>query len=197
VGHPEAEDFSDFEVPAAADEEGVQVVEPGLPHHRFQGAAIPTRRPKVKEAPPAPPKVAAPEPAKAPVVEKGGGSPGGGLFRDFMMAGAACLVGGAMVLVWGRVSAARNRDAAVALVVERKELVTAYLDSEIAGLEREAGEDDQKLAAATKGLSPEPTADELRRIEVLAREKAQVELLLEVMRARKRSFLEGVGNGGQ
>lgn len=201
------EQAEDSGLPVAEGVDPEQVMEPGLPHHRFESGSVPSRRPKPKvptgDSKPSEP---APSLAGGPVkpgpfegvkaAEKGDGG-GLGLLRDFVVAGVACLVGGGLVMGWGRISAAREHDGAVTLVVERREMVVAYLDSEVAALEREVGDDDRKLAEATKAMGPEPSADELRRIEVMAREKAQVELLLEVMRARKRGFVEGVHNGGQ
>jgi len=202
LGGPGGPSFDDGE-PAEA---------PGLPHHRFDAGGVPQRKAKAgagaAEAKPggpgkgssdggrsdrAPEVKPVPRPVKASSDALGGSS---GFLRDLVIGGAACLLGGGLGAFWTHFQATRDRDGAVTMVVESRELVKVYLDHEIAALEREVGDADHRLVEATKGMSPEPTVDELRRIEVMAREKAQIELLLEVMRARKRSFVEGVRNGG-
>lgn len=188
---PEVEVGGGFEGEA---DEGGPAAEAGLPHHRFDGGVI-GRRPSAKGAEVAPPKASGGAPSPSPEKRGRAMAVPGPLGLETILVLAASLLGCLVAGWWTEGRSAAPADGVVTMVVERREAVLAYLDSEIREIEHEVGEGDLRLLEATAKLGDMPSAGEMARIEVMVRERAQAELLLEVLRAKKRQVAEGVVHG--
>lgn len=195
-----------FAVPDFGEPESVTAEDPGLMHHRRDQSSMGHKPGRggssedeagsggekgKKEAPSVPSKASKPTPVSS-------GAPTGLGRGDLWLAVGACLLGSLLGGYFVRSSGreVRTQDGAAMLVIEKREAVIAYLDSEIRALEYESGNREIRLAEMGRDLPPVPTPEQVTSIEVLAREKAVVEVWLTVLRARKALIVGTHRQGG-